>query len=387
MENQLKMEDKKGWLTWDDFLIVLFLVLTVWHSQHELSAFETIKELAWPLALGVDLGIARAAWVTFRRGLPVGARRVAALWLTYLLGASFCLNFAYYLEKGAYFWYGVGLGSLFPVSLAAAGGVKSFLTQSAPAPAKTKIKNPFWLWVWLRGVWNWIIGKGGESTPVPVPAEQPAPIAAPLPVVNPTPALVQSAPVINPVAAVLEEIPALAPVPAINPAPVRPHLHVVQAAPAPAPIPVEVAAPPKQDRAALLDKVLADAGLTRAKALELLDQYGVRTSERAYSGLKMLGKLPKGMTFDEFAPLYLELKRPAKPAEAPAPVVETEPSSADPGQEQGLSSEDRRRKLAEMVSAGQTINQAELARQWGVSSSMIRKDLAKINAVREEALA
>ena len=45
----------------------------------------------------------------------------------------------------------------------------------------------------------------------------------------------------------------------------------------------------------------------------------------------------------------------------------------------------RRALIAEMVRSGQKINQAELARQFGVSPSLIRKDLAKIGEMGETA--
>lgn len=56
-----------------------------------------------------------------------------------------------------------------------------------------------------------------------------------------------------------------------------------------------------------LDQLLKEAGLTRLRAVELLKQYGRTTPESAYSGLKFLGKLPKGITLEDFTPLFTEL--------------------------------------------------------------------------------
>lgn len=124
--------------TIDDVLLIAFLSLTIWHSAHILAAFEIIGELAWLLAFGVDVGIARAAWVSSNRNLSSGARWIAAGWLSFLLASSYGLNVAYYAERHANFW-AWALASLFPVSIAAAGAVKSFLANKqaetvAPAP-------------------------------------------------------------------------------------------------------------------------------------------------------------------------------------------------------------------------------------------------------------
>jgi hypothetical protein len=61
------------------------------------------------------------------------------------------------------------------------------------------------------------------------------------------------------------------------------------------------------DPATLLDTMLHTASMTREQARDVLARYNVKTAERAYAGLKTLGKLPQGMTLDQFGPLYDEL--------------------------------------------------------------------------------
>jgi hypothetical protein len=67
-----------------------------------------------------------------------------------------------------------------------------------------------------------------------------------------------------------------------------------------------------------LDKLLADAGLSRERAREMVAQYGVASAADAYTKLRQFGYLPDGMTSEQFEPLFAELTQPAVVAsEAP----------------------------------------------------------------------
>lgn len=68
--------------------------------------------------------------------------------------------------------------------------------------------------------------------------------------------------------------------------------------------------------AEVLDEKLAEVGLDRQGALELLQRYAVSSAADAYRGLRMLGKLPKGISERDFEVLYEELTRP-KPLGVP----------------------------------------------------------------------
>lgn len=89
----------------------------------------------------------------------------------------------------------------------------------------------------------------------------------------------------------------------------------------------EIAAsqPVKKASIPVLDDLLAASGLTREKALDILRKYGVKDARGAFSGLRMLGKLPKGMSFEEFEPMYAELVAPPEGKEAVA--VTSEPAA------------------------------------------------------------
>lgn len=246
--------------TLDDFLIAMFLLLTIWHLAHVLAAFEPIKELAWPVAMGIDIGIARAAWVTSNRSIPIDARKLAAAWLIFLLVYSFGLNAYYYGTQGAGQW-SYALAALYPMSLALAGGVKSFLDQK-----KAEIE-----------------------------AQTITSLITPLPVAKP----------------------------ARNskaPAPQSDHLAMHGASVAP----VSLASLPEpvtiSSTAQALDKLLSDAKISRQEALSLLKKYGITTAESAYRGLRFAGYVPAGMTLEEFQPLYAELV--AKPGKKPIQIAE-----------------------------------------------------------------
>jgi hypothetical protein len=140
-----------------DGLVILFLVLTIWHSAHILAGFELpgFGWLAWPLSIGVDVGIAVAAWVASRATLRAGARRTAGIWLIYLLVFSYGLNLAYYTERGATAW-GWALASAFPISLAAVGMIKSFVDHSETTNAQGLNETvELLVQAQLRRAWLW----------------------------------------------------------------------------------------------------------------------------------------------------------------------------------------------------------------------------------------
>jgi hypothetical protein len=58
-----------------------------------------------------------------------------------------------------------------------------------------------------------------------------------------------------------------------------------------------------------LDALLSNAGYTRKQARDMLVKYNRTTARGAYEGLKMLDKIPDGMTPEDFAPLFDELMR------------------------------------------------------------------------------
>lgn len=83
-----------------------------------------------------------------------------------------------------------------------------------------------------------------------------------------------------------------------------------------------------------LDALLAQAGLTRAEARAKLDGYGIKTAEAAYTGLRMLGKLPRLLSFEAFAPLYEVLVAPeagARPAAKECAYCERSLSNSEYG--------------------------------------------------------
>lgn len=87
----------------------------------------------------------------------------------------------------------------------------------------------------------------------------------------------------------------------------------------------QTAQPVQKAKIPVLDDLLAAAKLDRAGALALLAKHGVKRARDAYSGLRLLGKLPSGMTFEQFEPLYAELTAPAEGREVA--VTASEPAA------------------------------------------------------------
>lgn len=106
-----------------NFLVIAFLVMTVQHSANVLGKYEQVEAVAWLLALGLDSGIAFAAFVATMDDLADNTRITAAVWATLLILASYGLNLSYYLEQGANLlsW---AYAAIFPVSLAFLGAIK-----------------------------------------------------------------------------------------------------------------------------------------------------------------------------------------------------------------------------------------------------------------------
>ena len=106
-----------------NFLVIAFLVMTVQHSANVLGKYEQVEAVAWLLALGLDSGIAFAAFVATMDDLADNTRITAAVWATLLILASYGLNLSYYFEQGANLlsW---AYAAIFPVSLAFLGAIK-----------------------------------------------------------------------------------------------------------------------------------------------------------------------------------------------------------------------------------------------------------------------
>jgi hypothetical protein len=120
MEMEKQKLSFREWVAYG--LLLSFLFLTVWHTQHVLSQYEEMTWLAWLLAGGLEAGLAFASFVILDRTVTKWSRIVAGIWLGGLIIASYGLNVVYYLSENAGGW-SWALAALFPASIAFLGAI------------------------------------------------------------------------------------------------------------------------------------------------------------------------------------------------------------------------------------------------------------------------
>lgn len=84
-----------------------------------------------------------------------------------------------------------------------------------------------------------------------------------------------------------------------------------------------ISPPEPQKKTFVLDDLLSGVGLTRADARAMLERYGLDDAKRAYNALDRYGKLPHGMQYNDFAPLFDELmdRQPTQPKRTMSDLV------------------------------------------------------------------
>jgi hypothetical protein len=110
-----------------------------------------------------------------------------------------------------------------------------------------------------------------------------------------------------------------------------------------------------------LDELLHSNDLTREKALTMLEGYGITSADQAYSGLRMLGKIPRGLGLGEFEPLYRELVATRASAQL---VEETRPEQVRKAEVLA--------RVADMRKVEPGISMRKLAQYVEVSESTLR---------------